>query len=121
MITTIWTPFTAITPLFLCGTAVYALGVGAFFATIRVLAKTPRDKPFTDGVYRISRNPLYVSATMIFFGICLVTVNLALFVNLAVLVVLQHFMILAEERVCREKYGATYVSYMGKVPRYLLL
>lgn len=119
MIATVWTPFTSITPLFYGGLTVYSIGVASFIATIRVIAATPPDKPFSDGVYRISRNPLYVSATLIFFGICLVTVNLVLFANLVILVLLQHFMILAEERVCREKYGADFERYMGKVPRYL--
>lgn len=121
MIATVWTPFTFIKPLLYGGLAVYAIGVVSFIATLRVFATTPLDKPFSDSVYRVSRNPLYVSATLIFFGICLVTTNLVLLANLVILVVLQHFMILAEERVCKEKYGATYVRYMKTVPRYLLV
>jgi protein-S-isoprenylcysteine O-methyltransferase Ste14 len=38
---------------------------------------------------------------------------------LAIAVWLQHFMILAEERVCREKYGAAFEKYLNQVPRYL--
>jgi len=121
MIATVWTPFTPIKTLLYGGLAVYSIGVASFIATLHVIAKTPLDKPFSDGVYRVSRNPLYVSATLIFFGICLVTVNLVLFANLVILVMLQHFMILAEEGVCREKYGVAFERYMEKVPRYLLL
>ena len=52
-------------------------------------------------------------------GICLVTANAVLFGILVMLLVLQHFMILAEERACQRKYGATYVQYARTVPRYL--
>ena len=41
---------------------------------------------------------------------------------LAILMVFQvsvHFMILAEERWCREKFGEPYEEYMKKVRRYL--
>jgi len=98
-----------------------SIGVASFITTIRVFVTTPLDKPFSAGIYRISRNPLYVSATLIFFGICLVTANVLLFAWLVIIVVPQHFMILAEERVCREKYGTEFERYMAKVPRYLLL
>ena len=121
MITTIWTPFTSTKLLLFAGLAVYSIGVASFITTIRVFVTTPLDKPFSAGIYRISRNPLYVSATLIFFGICLVTANVLLFAWLVIIVVPQHFMILAEERVCREKYGTEFERYMAKVPRYLLL
>lgn len=120
MITTVWTPFTSLKPLLFAGLMVYCIGIGAFYATIYVFATTPPDKPLSAGVYRLSRNPMYVSASFVFFGICMVTANLLLFAYLIIIVVLQHFMILAEERICRQKYGTAYEEYFEKVPRYLI-
>ena len=64
---------------------------------------------------------MYVSATTVFIGICLSTGSFILSGYLAVSVLLQHFMILAEERLCKEKYGRAFDDYLRKVPRYLFI
>lgn len=73
------------------------------------------------GPYRLSRNPLYVSVGLVFLGICLATANVVLSGILVLLLVLQHFMILAEERACLQTYGALYARYAETVPRYLVI
>jgi protein-S-isoprenylcysteine O-methyltransferase Ste14 len=90
-----------------------------FASTHKVIKQTPYDQTFSTGPYRLSRNPLYVAATLVFAGICLATANPLLAGYLAFAVLLQHFMILAEERICREKYGNAFEGYMKRVPRYL--
>ena len=90
-----------------------------FASTLRVIVQTPSDQPFSAGPYCFSRNPLYVAATIVYVGICLATANPVLAGYLAIAVWLQHFMILAEERICREKFGVVFESYMKRVPRYL--
>ena len=119
MLATVWTPFTAVLPLLCLGLLLYVIGMALFAASLRVIIQTPHDQPFSSGPYRLSRNPLYVAATIVFVGICLATANPVLAGYLAIAVLLQHFMILAEERVCREKYGIAFESYMKRVPRYL--
>jgi protein-S-isoprenylcysteine O-methyltransferase Ste14 len=42
-------------------------------------------------------------------------------VYVVVATLLQHFMILAEERICRIKFGALFDRYTERVPRYLLV
>ena len=121
MIATVWTPFTTLKPALYAGLALYAAGAALYCATLRVFVTTPFDRPFSSGPFRMSRNPFYVGATLIFLGICVVTMNLLLLAWLVIMCVPQHFMILAEERVCREKYGAGFERYTEKVPRYLLL
>ncbi len=121
MIVTIWLPFTTVPLLLYPGLLFYCSGFVFYAASLRVMMKTPLDKPFTEGPYRFSRNPLYVSATAVFTGICLATASVMLAAYLVLAVLLQHFMILAEERVCREKYGIAFEGYIKKVPRYLLV
>ncbi len=120
MVATAWSPFTSLLPLLIAGFVVYSAGMILVAASLRVIIATPHDQPFAAGPYRFSRNPMYVSSTAVFAGICLVTANLALAVYLVIMILLQHFMILAEERSCRIKYGAVFESYAGRVPRYLL-
>lgn len=121
MISTIWVPFISFLPLLYLGLLVYLLGMALCAASLRVIIKTPSGEPFTAGPYRFSRNPMYVSATAVFIGICLATANMILAGYLAIAVLLQHFMILAEERTCRLKYGEPFQSYVRRVPRYLLV
>jgi protein-S-isoprenylcysteine O-methyltransferase Ste14 len=118
MALTVWTPFCASLPLLLLGAMVYGGGVAGFFWTLAVFQKTPASEPLLGGAYRLSRNPLYVAASLVFLGICLMTASARLFGLLAVIVLAQHFMILAEERACRARYGSVYDEYARKVSRY---
>jgi len=121
MLATVWTPFSTVLPLLYIGVALYLLGMVLFAVSLKIVIQTPPDEPFSVGPYRFSRNPLYVAATIVFTGICLATANIVLAVYLAAAVLPQHFMILAEERICREKYGMAFESYMRRVPRYLFM
>jgi protein-S-isoprenylcysteine O-methyltransferase Ste14 len=122
MLATVWTPFTAKLPLLCIGVALYLLGMALFTVSLNIVIQTPPDEPFSIGPYRFSRNPQYVAATIVFMGICMATANIVLAVYMVVIAVLpQHSMILAEERICREKYGMAFESYMKRVPRYLFV
>lgn len=71
------------------------------------------------GLYAISRNPMYASFFFYFLGACMLTRSWFLLVILLVFQVSIHFMILAEERWCRETFGEAFTDYMKKVRRYL--
>jgi len=73
----------------------------------------------TTGLYRISRNPMYVAFFFWFTGGCLLTRSWLLLAILIVFQVSVHFMILTEERWCREQFGGPYKDYMKKVRRYI--
>ena len=118
MIMTIWTAFTSVKQLLYIGLAIYVAGLMLYFATLRIFIQTPIAKRLSEGPFRLSRNPMYLSATLMFFGICVMTLDTVLSIILIVMFMLQHFMILAEERACRLKYGPAYEEYTKKVPRY---
>lgn len=52
-------------------------------------------------------------------GIGVVTASWVILMLVFVSMIVQHFMILGEERICFEKYGNTYREYMNRTPRYL--
>lgn len=71
------------------------------------------------GVYRVSRNPMYVAYFLYFLGCVLLTGS---WVLLALLILFQgsvHFIIRSEERWCIHKFGEEYLAYMKRVRRYL--
>lgn len=121
MIATIWIPLVSTLPMLCLGLLVYFLGTVLCVASLKVIIATSPDEPFTTGPYRFSRNPMYVSATVVFIGICLATASFLLAGYLAIAVLFQHFMILAEERTCRLKYGESFDRYLRRVPRYLIV
>jgi protein-S-isoprenylcysteine O-methyltransferase Ste14 len=119
MALTVWTPFTRVAALVVLGLGFYLAGMVGCFSALRAFARTQPGELCSTGAYRWSRNPLYVSVALVFFGVSLVTANVVLFGLLLGLLLLQHRMILAEERACREKHGARYRQYAERVPRYV--
>ena len=53
----ILTPLKIGTPVFVLGTVIFALGLAGFVVALFNFRDTPLDRPVTEGLYRISRNP----------------------------------------------------------------
>ncbi|MBN2006075.1 MAG: isoprenylcysteine carboxylmethyltransferase family protein [Anaerolineae bacterium] len=73
----------------------------------------------TTGIYRISRNPMYVGFYLVALASWVFSphpLNIACGV---VGIVVHHFVVLTEERFLLEKYGAAYETYKREVRRYL--
>lgn len=73
----------------------------------------------TKGFYRISRHPIYVMVDIAWIGIGVATVSWLLFALIVFYMIVIHFLIIAEERICLEKYGDVYREYMNKTSRYI--
>lgn len=108
------------------GLLVAGLGLAAsFFAAFR-RARTPIDlrKPtsaiVTTGPYRFSRNPGYLSLTLIYAGITILTSTLWAFVTLIpTLVTIEYGVIRREERYLERKFGNEYLRYKARTRRWL--
>ena len=114
----IFTPLKIGKPIFIAGMIIYALGFIGMVISLVNYRNTPLDQPVTRGLYRISRNPQWVTVTLAFAGICLTIGSWIALLSLGVTVVLGHFRILAEEKACLDQYGASFQQYMEQVPRY---
>jgi protein-S-isoprenylcysteine O-methyltransferase Ste14 len=115
----VFTPLASTGVLLIPGVLLSVVGGVGLLCTLLLFKRTPTHEALQSGPYRLSRNPLYVSAALVFLGMCVATGSLVLSGILATLLVFQHFMILAEERVCKARYGAVYVAYAQRTPRYL--
>lgn len=115
----VFTPLASSGALLILGGLLSVVGSVGFLSTLLIFIKTPAHQVLQRGPYCLSRNPLYVSAALVFLGTCLATSSLVLTGIVVALLVFQHFMILAEERVCEGRYGAAYVVYAQRTPRYL--
>lgn len=96
-------------------------GIGLLLCAISVIhfAFPAQNGLNTNGIYRFSRNPMYLSYFIYFLSLCLLTRSWILFGMVMVFQVSAHWIIRAEERWCLETFGEDYRNYMKKVRRYL--
>ncbi len=80
----------------------------------------PTPELIFQGPYRYTRNPMYLGATLIVFGLGLALNNLwiALF-SLPALLVVHVIAVLPEERYLSQKFAQSYKNYLAQVRRYL--
>lgn len=98
--------------IFVLGTLLFALSVVSF-------AKSNNNDFSQNGMYRISRNPMYIAYFIYFLGCVLLTKSIILFFLLCIFQLSSHWIVLSEERWCIEKFGNEYIQYMKKVRRYI--
>jgi protein-S-isoprenylcysteine O-methyltransferase Ste14 len=105
--------------LCLAGVIGYALSASALRESYRIGIDENTGGPLTvSGVYRLSRNPLYISLLSLYLGLFLVYANAALLANLLLSAAVIHFQVQREEKFLRRHYGKVYLEYCGKVRRY---
>jgi protein-S-isoprenylcysteine O-methyltransferase Ste14 len=72
-----------------------------------------------DGLFRVSRNPMYLGVYSTLLASVLHTLNPLLLVFGALIVTVHHRIILAEETHLRNAFGKEYAEYCSRVRRYL--
>lgn len=105
--------------LFYIGLVIYGLGVLLCLVSVLDFAKPEEAGINLKGLYRFSRNPMYVAFFIYFLGCVVLTQSLILLGILLVFQISAHWIILSEERWCVMKFGQEYINYMNKVRRYL--
>ncbi len=104
--------------VFIIGTLLIALGLIGFIKALFDFKKTPLDEPVTRGLYRVSRHPQIVMASVVLVGACIAIGSWSALVMLAAARLLSHLGIVAEEEICLKQYGDAYRTYLKRVPRY---
>jgi protein-S-isoprenylcysteine O-methyltransferase Ste14 len=104
---------------FYIGLIIYIFGL--ILCAISVINfSVPSNEGFNyNGLYRCSRNPMYVSYLIYFVGCALLAQSLVLCGIVLIFQITSHWIILSEERWCIEKFGKEYKQYMKKVRRYI--
>lgn len=77
-------------------------------------------KLVTDGIYSISRNPMYLGLLFILAGYAFYLANLLTFLLLPIFVgYMNRYQIIPEEEAMEEKFGDEYLRYKSEVRRWL--
>jgi len=109
-------------PIFLLGLAVY-LKCAWDFATAGRGTPAPIDPPkelVVRGLYKYSRNAMYVGVMSVVLGEAFWHESLRLFIYVAALFLLFHtFVLFYEEPTLRRLFGESYQEYCKRVPRWI--
>jgi protein-S-isoprenylcysteine O-methyltransferase Ste14 len=103
----------------LCALAAF-LGFMRSRTTINPLKPERASVLVTDGIYRYTRNPMYLSLLLLLLGYAIDLWRWpALLGPVAYVAYITRFQILPEERVLEAKFGADYLGYKQKVRRWV--
>ena len=105
--------------LFYLGAFIFILNMIIYEISLFNYASTPVGKPVQKGVYKISRNPQYISDFFIWIGVGIMCSSYLIIILKIIGCVIQHWTIVEEEHFCLEKYDEEYKEYLDKTPRYL--
>jgi protein-S-isoprenylcysteine O-methyltransferase Ste14 len=83
---------------------------------------TPKEQTYlkVDGLFRWSRNPMYVGMYATVVASSLYTLNPVVIILGAFVVVIHHSIVLAEENHMQKVFGREYLDYRNRVRRYVL-
>ena len=111
----------AVAALELAGAAVLMTGalLGFRRAGTNVEPWRPSTALVTTGVYRFTRNPIYLAMTLVYLAVALAADSLVAFLLLApLLLAVRHGVIAREERYLDAKFGEEYRRYKGSAGRW---
>ena len=101
------------------GLGIYITGMILYAISIIQFAKPNQNRLNIEGLYKISRNPMYIAFFLYFLGLGLITGSWQLLFILIIFQLSVHYLILSEERWCIKEFGEEYIEYMKKVRRYI--
>lgn len=104
--------------VFWIGLILYIVGFAGFVYSLHTYNITPLGKPATRGLYKISRNPQWVTFAVTFLGIIFMMGSWTMFVLLLIRMITNHFRLIGEEGALELQYGESYLDYKKSVPRY---
>lgn len=73
----------------------------------------------TEGIYRLSRNPMYLGFNLLTIASILYVINIISLILGVYSIITYHFIVLGEEKFLEERFGDAYVSYKQTVRRYI--
>jgi protein-S-isoprenylcysteine O-methyltransferase Ste14 len=117
----LYPPFLSIkvgTPWFWIGLPICLIGLILLVLSTIDFAKAPANELIQNGIYRYSRNPMYLAYAFIYTSIGILTASWLYLLIAVVRQYTEYIMILSEERWCLEQFGEEFQAYLGTTRRY---
>jgi len=115
----VFLPLQSATAWLISGFVTYLFGIVFIIAAIRNFATSPKNRLVTNGVYRLSRNPMYVGLLLMQIGVGIACSSWLYLLLTVVLMILLNANLSAEERYCLYRYGDDYRKYLNSTPRWI--
>ena len=115
----IFVPIKLGTIWFYFGLFVYLIGIILITTSMINFATTPIDKPVTKGIYRYSRNPMFIGFFLECFGIALACISWVYLVITVICILIMLYLSPYEEAITLGHYGKTYKEYMKRTPKWI--
>jgi len=115
----VFLPLQSATAWLISGFVTYLFGIVFIIAAIRNFATSPKNRLVTNGVYRLSRNPMYVGLLLMQIGVGIACSSWLYLLLTVVLMILLNANLSAEERYCLYRYGEDYQKYRDSTPRWI--
>ena len=101
------------------GLLTYLFGIGFTVVALLNFVTHPKDTVITNGLYRFSRNPMYVGMLLMQAGLGIACASWLYLFLTGVLAIMLNAVSPAEERYCFYRFGDAYREYMNNTPRWL--
>ncbi len=103
-----------------------ALGLITFIISLMYLGSSTRlglptdnTELKTNGIYRLSRNPMYLGFNLLTVSSIIYTLNIVILFLGIYSIIIYHLIILGEEKYLSDRFGDVFKSYKNTVRRYL--
>jgi len=116
----IFSPLKTELPVFIVGITFFAIGQVGFVIALVNFRNVAEGQPATNGLYRVSRNPQWITMVLAMLGISLMIGSWTTFFLFVLTVILSHFRLLAEEKSCMALFGDSYRDYLESTARYFV-
>jgi protein-S-isoprenylcysteine O-methyltransferase Ste14 len=104
---------------FYIGLLIYFIGVIIGILAWYDFYTTAVDKLVSKGIYRFSRNPMYLCVVLIFTGTSIACISWLFLLLTIIFTILSHKLVISEEHFCLKKYGKDYQNYLNRIPRWM--
>jgi protein-S-isoprenylcysteine O-methyltransferase Ste14 len=119
LIYSVFLPLKVGTTWFYVGLPICLLGLIMLTVAMVNTATTPLDEPFTKGLYRYSRHPIYLTQILMFIGVGIASASWIFLFFTILRTIASLILIIPEERFCLDKYGGAYREYMNQTPKWI--
>jgi protein-S-isoprenylcysteine O-methyltransferase Ste14 len=104
---------------FYIGLIVYLIGIVLITTSMIGFATTPIDKPVTKGIYRYSRNPMFIGFFLEYFGIAFACISWVYLLITVIYILIMGYLSPIEEAITLGHYGKVYKDYMKRTPKWI--
>jgi protein-S-isoprenylcysteine O-methyltransferase Ste14 len=104
---------------FFIGLVFYFIGLFLITITLINFYTSPMNEPVTKGVYRFSRNPMFIGFFLVYVGISIACFSWVYLLITALFIVIVNYVSPLEEEITIKHYGKSYKDYMEITPKWI--